>query len=45
MLFFGFYIIDLKIYSLDPIAGLSTGIYLDDLLACKYYLFPAEVMY
>lgn len=29
---FSFYIIDLKIYSLYPIAGLNTNIYLDGLL-------------
>lgn len=45
VLFFSFYIIDLKIYSLDPVAGLSAGIYLDDLLAGKYYLSPTEVIY
>lgn len=45
VLFFSFYIIDLKIYSLYLIAGLSTDTYLEGLLACNYYLFPTEVMY
>lgn len=45
VLFSSFYIIDLKIYSLYPIAGLSTNRYLDGLLACKCYLFPIAVLY
>lgn len=44
VLFFSFYIIDLKFYSLDPIAGLGTNTYLGRSLACKYYLFPTEVL-
>lgn len=38
VLFFSFYIIDLKIYSLYFIARLSTNIYLDCLLACLQVL-------